>query len=177
MLSWVLGVLRESRVARTVVVGGDGPVRAVASAEGAAWEPDVYLDLNKALTNAFRRVWAGGESAAYIPGDLPLLKVSEVNEAIRTSSTTGDCVTACPAHDGGTNGLVVPPSMSFNTRLGPDSFARHKRVALESGLDLREFRSPGFEQDVDTIADLRACIDLKAQCLDGIAATVSEWAQ
>ena len=176
MLAWVLGVLRDSSVVRTVVVGGDEPVKAVALAEGAHWDRDVHLDLNLAVTSAFRSVWAAGESAAYVPGDLPLLTVFDVEEALRTSHK-GDRITICPAHDGGTNGLFVPPSMSIDTKLGPNSFTRHCHAANESGLELAVLHSRGFERDVDTIVDLRTCIDLGARCLDGIASVISECVQ
>ena len=170
MLSWVLGVLRRSSVSRTVVVGGDYRVRSAALAASADWDHDPYLDLNVVLTHAFETVWRGGQSAAYVPADLPLLTAREVDDALRTSSGD-DSITICPAHDGGTNGLIVPASAGFGPRLGPDSFARHTLRARELGLQLREFRSPGFERDVDTIVDLRMCIDQKARCLEGLIAT------
>ena len=61
MLSWVVGVLGESRVERVVVIGGDDAVRAASLAGGAEWMADEYLDLNKAVLHVFKTAWAGGE--------------------------------------------------------------------------------------------------------------------
>ena len=164
MLSWVVGVLGESRVERVVVIGGDDEVKAASLAGGAEWVADEYLDLNKAVLHAFEMAWREGKAAAYLPADLPLLTALDVDGAIEASAD-GAFLTICPAHDGGTNGLIAPPGVGFYPRLGSDSFARHKELADELGIEMRERRSAGFDRDVDTIDDLRRCVRMGAPCL------------
>ena len=176
MLSWVVGVLGESRVERVVVIGGDDVVRSASLAGGAEWMADEYLDLNKAVLHVFETAWRDGKSAAYLPADLPLLTASDVDGAIEASSD-GAFLTICPAHDGGTNGLIAPPGIGFYPRLGSDSFARHKELADELGIEMRERRSAGFDRDVDTIDDLLDCVRMGAPCLENyteIAREVNE---
>ena len=158
MLKSVLTVLHDSRVSATIVVGGDERVRAIASDSRARWKPDRFLELNLAVAGEFLCVWRSGHVAAYIPADLPLLTVSDVDDMIEFASA-GQGMTICPAHDGGTNGLVVPPCRGFSTQLGSQSHRRHREAASNLGVEMREFWSPGFELDVDTIDDLCRCLD------------------
>ena len=168
MLSWVVHVLGESRMARVVVIGGDGEVRAEALREGAEWVEDEYLDLNRAIEYAFGEVGREGGSAAYTPADLPLLTAADVDGMIEASED-GRLLTMCRAHDGGTNGLVAPPGVGFRPLLGPDSFGKHERLARELGIETREHSSAGFDRDVDTVEDLRVCMGMRPPCLAKIA--------
>jgi 2-phospho-L-lactate guanylyltransferase len=158
MLRSVLGALRDSSVSETVVVGGDHHVRAIASDGGVRWKPDRFLDLNLAVDDEFGSVWRSGRVAAYIPADLPLVTVAEVDDMLNFAAGSR-AITICPAHDGGTNGLVVPPCRGFSPRLGSQSHRRHRELAAELGIEVREFCSPGFVLDVDTIDDLCRCLD------------------
>lgn len=158
MLESVLAVLQDSKVTATVVIGGDERVRAIASKSGACWKRDRFMDLNKAVGDAFEHVWGSGQMAAYVPGDLPLLTVSDVDDMVDFASRDG-ALTICPAPDGGTNALVIPACHEFQTQLGNESYRRHRELAGSKGAELREFWSPGFELDVDTIDDVRRCID------------------
>ncbi len=141
--------------------------------EDAEWIRDEYLDLNKAIEHVFKSVWQDGQSAVYVPADLPLLTSSDVNGAIKASED-GRFLTICRAHDGGTNGLIAPPDIGFRPRLGSDSFRRHKMLARELGVELRKYHSDGFNRDVDTIADLRFCMNLRPPCLENIADTIED---
>ena len=167
MLKSVLSVLHDSKVTATMVVGGDQRVRTIALKAGSCWKPDRFMDLNRAVADAFGWVWHSGQVAAYIPADLPLMTVSDVDDLMDFAAGT-QTITICPAHDGGTNGLVVPPSSGFSPRLGSQSHRRHRELAAELGIEVREFWSPGFELDVDTIDDLCRCLDRSPsymQCL------------
>ncbi len=158
MLESVLAALGDSEVTSTIVVGGDKRVRSIASASDAAWGPDRFNDLNLAVRAAFRSVWNSGSMAAYLPGDLPILTDSDVNGLMELVSRT-DGITICPANDGGTNALVVPPNLGFSPSLGNLSYRRHRGLAMALNIEFRELWSPGFELDVDTIDDLRACLN------------------
>ena len=158
MLTSVLSVLRHSMAAGAVVVGGDSRVAAISAAQGAVWKADRFNDLNMAVGSAFADVWRYSRIAAYIPADLPLLTAIDIDAAIALASS-GERFTICPAHDGGTNGLFVPPGHDFTPRLGVRSYARHRELSLDLGVDMTELWSAGFERDVDTIEDLRWCVD------------------
>ena len=173
MFSWVLGTLAQSRVSRIVVVGGDDTVKSTTLREGAEWIQDEFLDLNKAIEYVFGIVWKERRSAAYIPADLPLLKPADIDGMIEASEE-GRSLTICRAHDGGTNCLIAPPHTGFKPRLGPDSFRRHTELADELELDWRRHHSEGFHHDVDTISDLRYCMEKEPPCLKVIADEVED---
>ena len=164
MLKWVVQTLGKSRVARIVVIGGDDAVETESVRAGAEWIKDDYLDLNRALEYAFGNLWVEGLSAAYIPADLPLLTVPDVNGMI-DASEHGRVLTMCRAHDGGTNGLIAPPDLGFGPLLGSDSFRRHQEVASDLKVEFRNYESDGFYRDIDTIEDLRICMGLSPPCL------------
>ena len=168
MLRSVLRALRRSRMARIIVVGGDRRVRAEARKMGAAWRPDNFGNLNAALAAAFRALRAAGLPAAYVPADLPLLSGEDV-DALLEASRNGGALTLCPALDGGTNAIVVPPSADFEPLLGVGSFRRHMRRARRLGLETRVARIPGFERDLDTVEDLRICLRARPPCLEAFA--------
>ena len=168
MLRSVLRALRRSRMARIIVVGGDCRVRAEAREHGAVWRPDKFGDLNAALADAFRNLRADGLPAAYAPADLPLLSSEDV-DALLEASRDGDALTLCPALDGGTNAIVVPPSAAFEPLLGIGSFRRHMRRARKLGLEARVARIPGFERDLDTVEDLRICLRARPSRLGAFA--------
>ena len=173
MFSWVLGTLAQSRVSRVVVVGGDDAVKSATLREGADWIQDEFLNLNKAIEYVFGVVWRERQSAAYVPADLPLLTSSDVNDAIEASAD-GRFLTLCRAHDGGTNCLIAPPHTGFRPRLGPDSFRRHTELADELDLDWRRHHSEGFQRDVDTISDLRYCMEKRPPCLKVITEQIED---
>ena len=173
MLRSVLRALNRSRMARIVVVGGDWRVRSESRKMGAAWRPDKFGDLNAALAGAFRALRAANLPAAYIPADLPLLSGEDV-DALLEASRDGDALTLCPALDGGTNAIVVPPSAAFEPLLGIGSFRRHMRRARRLGLETRVARIPGFERDLDTVEDLRICLRARPPCLEAFADVAPE---
>ena len=161
MLNWVLGVLKSFTNVETMVVGGDCRVGDAARRAGACWVDDIRLDLNEAVEYGFSRARKASLPAFFIPADLPLLSPEDVEEALRMSEG-GAMLTICPAHDGGTNGLIIPPDMVFAPRLGHESFKRHVEEASELGVGIRLFSSPGFESDLDTMDDLRRCVEMGA---------------
>ena len=173
MFSWVVQTLGESRIARVIVVGGDSKIEAEAARGGAEWVKDEFLDLNKAVERVFGEIWRDGQSAAYVPADLPLLRASDIDGMIEASED-GRFLTVCRAQDGGTNGLIAPPGVGFRTRLGMDSFRRHESLARELGIELRVCRSNGFSRDVDTIEDLRFCMSMRPPCLERIADVIKD---
>jgi 2-phospho-L-lactate guanylyltransferase len=155
LLDLVLNAALTSSLDRVIVLGGDGDVRSLASGRGAEWMSDGGGGLNNELSAVLGQLSAAGMASVYIPGDLPLLTRSDIETVIETS-LGGELLTLCPAtEDGGTNGLVVPPSSPFRPTLGQDSFTRHLRAA--EGLPHAVCNTPGFGLDLDSVADLEAC--------------------
>ena len=161
MLRWVLGVLKSVTGARTLVIGGDSSVGDVARCEGACWVDDIRLGLNEAVKHGFSRARKASLPAFFIPADLPMLSPEDIEGAFRMSEG-GTKLAICPAHDEGTNGLIVPPSLAFSPRLGHESFKRHIEEASELGESIDTFSSAGFESDLDTMDDLRRYIETGA---------------
>ncbi len=173
MFSWVLSALRRSEVSRTIVIGGDERVTSVSRREGAEWIRDEFMDLNSAIERVLEIVWGEGKSAMYVPADLPLLTPADIDSAIELSAD-GRFLTICRAHDGGTNCMIMPPNAKFRPMLGSDSFKRHTEMADELGLEWRVHRSAGFQRDVDTMTDLRFCIEKRPPCLIEILDVIGE---
>ena len=165
MLASTLDALRDSDVFRTVVVGGDDCVQKIAQSRRAHWTPDRFNDLNLAVGDAIATAQADGQTAMYVPSDLPLLTASDVNAALRFHALRPDAITISPAHDGGTNCLIIPQNQPFTPQLGRHSHAKHRAQAARLNIEIRDCQSPAFHRDVDTIQDLRHCIQNGATSL------------
>ena len=166
MLDSTLTALRDSAVARVIVVGGDDCVRTIAQSRRAHWTPDRFNDLNLAVGDAIATAQSAGQSAMYVPADLPLLAAADINDALRFHAQRPAAITICPARDGGTNCLIVPPNQPFAPQLGRDSHAKHRALAARLCIEIRDCQSPAFHRDVDTIEDLRHCIQNGARFLE-----------
>lgn len=85
--------------------------------------------------------------------DLALLEPAELSE-LAALAAPRTAVLAPDRHERGTNALVLQPADELPFGFGPDSLARHADLARSRGLDVREFRAPGLQFDVDTPEDL-----------------------
>ena len=158
MLVQVLASAAGSRADALLVVTSDPEARATALAHGAEILEDRDDELNASLLAGFERCWTRGRSPLYLPADLPQLDTSTV-DALLTAAREGHVVLA-PAHDGGTNALLAPPSTPLAPRLGPRSFESHLAEANRRGYETQVFRARCLELDVDTPADLEAARSL-----------------
>jgi len=59
-----------------------------------------------------------------------------------------------PAHDGGTNAILLPRDVPFTPRMGPGSLALHVEEAQREGVPAHLYRSQGLASDLDTPEDL-----------------------
>ncbi|HEU0022632.1 MAG TPA: 2-phospho-L-lactate guanylyltransferase [Dehalococcoidia bacterium] len=156
MLRRVIAAIKSASIDRFWVIGGDQRVMQLTRNNGGLWLEELGRNLNDTLTRAFERAYQQGNSALYLPGDLPFIKPGDVTSLLR-SSERGSNVTLAPARrDGGTNGIVVPHGIPFLPELGRRSFARHLAQAAAKEISVSIYYSQGLGFDLDTIDDLES---------------------
>lgn len=164
MVGDVLSTLAEAgAVERTIVVTGERAVARAAAYLGALVVADsaeagqsaaVGLGVDAAMKDGFERVLC-------IPGDCPALDPAEIalllTAGLPRAHTEQALVTIVPdRHGSGTNGLVLTPPNAIVPSFGPDSRARHERLAQEAGVAWRVERPASLLLDIDTGEDLAA---------------------
>lgn len=94
----------------------------------------------------------GFERALCVPGDCPTLDPGELTTLLAREDPG---VTIVPdRHDSGTNGLLLAPPDAISPSFGPDSRARHERLARDAEVPCRVERAPSLLLDIDTGEDL-----------------------
>ncbi|HEV3093253.1 MAG TPA: 2-phospho-L-lactate guanylyltransferase [Solirubrobacteraceae bacterium] len=155
MVGDVLAALRDCpAIDATIVVTCERSVTAAARYIGATVVDDTAeqgqsaaaeLGIARALADGFER-------ALCVPGDCPTLDPSELT-ALLAHEDTG--VTIVPdRHGRGTNGLLLAPPDAIAPSFGPDSRARHERLARDAGAACYVEQPPSLLLDVDTGEDL-----------------------
>lgn len=142
-------------IASVTVVTADGQAQALAHAAGArvAAEPE-GAGLNEALAYAVASAGVAPDGlAAIVPTDLPLLSAGEV-AAFLALGGKGRMAIAPDRRRSGTNGLIIEAALTGALQFGPDSYAKHVRLAQTAGLELMPFTAPGFACDLDEAEDL-----------------------
>ncbi len=98
----------------------------------------------------------GAQFTLVLPGDIPLLRASEVETVLAAMPEEGSVLV--PAADGrGTNAVLRRPCALFPLRFGNDSFLPHQAAARATGktsLVLDNADLPGIALDIDRPADL-----------------------
>jgi 2-phospho-L-lactate/phosphoenolpyruvate guanylyltransferase len=96
----------------------------------------------------------GVESTLVIPGDIPLIRSSEIEEILAKAPLQGSVLV--PAADGrGTNAAWRKPAGLFSLRFGNDSFKPHYTAACATGQPCVVLSLPGIALDIDNPADLQ----------------------
>lgn len=115
--------------------------------------------LNEAFALAQRAIVgeAPAETVVYLPGDLPLLKATDLERAI-ASHSMGAAVISPATADGGTGAIVLTASDRFPFRFGADSFRKHIAAAHEAGLQPRVLTAETLGFDLDRPADVKALL-------------------
>lgn len=163
MAGRVLAALRESgAVAEVAVISPSPALLAWVAARGAQPLRQWTGDLNDGLE--LGRRWAlarGADALLVLLGDLPYLAGKEVADLAGMVQSTDERRLVVLAPDGGghgTNGLLMRPLDALPFGFGPESLARHARLAADAGLDPLWYASYGTAHDLDTPDDLRALI-------------------
>jgi 2-phospho-L-lactate guanylyltransferase len=96
----------------------------------------------------------GINSALVIPGDIPLITVSELDQILSNAPQHG-AVLVPSADKRGTNAAFRSPAGLFPLRFGNDSFEPHLAAAQATGKPSTVLSLPGIALDIDTPSDLR----------------------
>jgi 2-phospho-L-lactate guanylyltransferase len=96
----------------------------------------------------------GVKSTLVIPGDIPLMTVSELDQILSNAPREG-AVLVPSADKRGTNAAFRSPAGLFPLRFGNDSFVPHLAAAQATGKPCAVLSLPGIALDIDTPSDLR----------------------
>lgn len=135
------------------VVCDDDEVATWARSQGAAvaWTPG--LGLNGALDAAVTRAAAAGfERVVVVHADLPFAR--DLGRFAH-GRVAGEVVLVADRHHDGTNLLAMDPSTPIPLSYGAGSFERHRRAAVEAGLEVRVVEDDALSWDIDDPDDLR----------------------
>jgi len=119
----------------------------------------IIADDNRSETDAIEGatgfcVAQGAESTLVIPGDIPLIDISELQAIMDAAPERGSVLV--PAADGrGTNAAYRNPAALFPLRFGNDSFKPHLNAARATGYPCVLVLLPGIALDIDNPADLQ----------------------
>jgi 2-phospho-L-lactate guanylyltransferase len=155
MVGDVLSALREcSAIETTIVVTRESMVAAAARYTGAIVIEDsaesgqstaVSLGLARAVQDGFER-------ALCVPGDCPTLNPDELTRLL--DGEPNRVVIVPDRHGSGTNGLLLTPPDAISPSFGPNSRARHERLAEGAAASWRIERPASLLLDIDTGEDL-----------------------
>ena len=118
---------------------------------------------NQSETNAIEMAThicegCGVDSTLVIPGDIPLIQVSELEQIAQAAPREGTLL--APGADGrGTNAAFRRPAGLFPLKFGSDSFKPHLAAAHATGKPCVVLSLPGIGLDIDNPADLRNLIE------------------
>lgn len=96
----------------------------------------------------------GIQSTLVIPGDIPLITVSELDQILSNAPREGT-VLVPSADKRGTNAAFRSPARLFPLRFGNDSFVPHLAAAQATGKPCTVLSLSGIALDIDTPSDLR----------------------
>jgi 2-phospho-L-lactate guanylyltransferase len=157
MFSDVLTALRRvEAIDRVLVVSADPIAQRTAEGHGALTLEDTAesgQDLAVARGAAHARE-LGAAQVLCLAGDCPLLDPLELDGLLGRPRTAERYAVLVPdRHGTGTNALLLCPPEALQPRYGPDSFARHRKLAEEADLPVEVAELPSLALDVDTPED------------------------
>jgi 2-phospho-L-lactate guanylyltransferase len=163
MLEDVVEALLEApSVARVAVVTPDAEVAAVAGRAGALALVRDDPGINPAVEAAAAAVAPrAGDGVLVVLGDVAGVRADDVEALVAAAPVPG--VALAPSSDGGTAALLRQPRDVIPAGFGEDSARRHRRLAAERGVALREIPLPSLALDLDDAADLRAFLACEGQ--------------
>jgi 2-phospho-L-lactate guanylyltransferase len=123
------------------------------------WGAEVWTDgANEghtgAVTAAARRLANNGSTMLTVPGDVPLVSLSDIAAIVAAHDESAGFTIAPAWDDLGSNAIVCSPSDAVPLRFGPDSFLPHLAAARAQGLEPRIVRRKAIALDIDEPRDL-----------------------
>jgi len=166
MLRHTLSVLcRCDDLQGILVIGTDPAVRRAALAQEAVFLTESAAGgLNGSLAEAAAHLLTReAQGLLVIPGDLPHLRLSSIQELVRLGVPRG-VVIAPDRRELGTNALLVTPPDLIPFCFGPNSFRQHLAAAEAAGVTPIVVRSPDLAMDVDLPEDLSLVSEYQSFC-------------
>jgi 2-phospho-L-lactate guanylyltransferase len=161
MLEDVLTALQSSVVREVVVIGADSSVRQVADSCGVLFISKERSGLGSAVRKAI--AWCNEKKAdalLVLPANVPLVSSSDINRIVELGSE-GPAVVLSPSITGGTNAVFLNPPNLIKTQLGPDSFFKLVKEAIDKNVVLRFHSSREITLDVASEEDLGKLLEIK----------------
>jgi 2-phospho-L-lactate guanylyltransferase len=158
------------QVGEVVVISRDAVVRKLAKQAGAWALVEGGQELNSALQQASDWVVAqGGQAILVLPGDLPLLQLSDLTDIVAAGQSLPTIVIGPSQRLDGTNALFLRPPRLIEFAFGPGSFAKHQQAARAIGIEPIIYRTSTVALDLDLPEDLtalesRSCNDVYLNC-------------
>ena len=173
---FLLALAETERNEITIVVTREESVARSAAELGALVLDDVAeAGQSDAAGLGARHAMARGiERVLCVPGDCPALDPSELDALLEApfgpragafdeeaggaqrAASEPQVVIVPDRHGTGTNGLLLSPPDVITPSFGPESFERHRALALAAGVACRVERPASLLLDIDTGADLAA---------------------
>lgn len=139
-----------------VVVTSSQDIAAICEPFGARLLADPGTGLNDAVrAGAAHACRQGFDSVCILPGDLADPSPEDIAALLALPRTPRSLIIA-PAHDGGTNGLIVTPPDALAFAYGQNSCAAHQQQAQTAGLTCLLAPLASLLHDVDRSSDLGA---------------------
>lgn len=112
--------------------------------------------LNPALDAAAAEIAGQSRALLIVLGDVPGARPEEIREMLEAAPGRG--VVLAPSRDGGTSALLRVPPDVIPGAFGPESAARHRKLARAAGVACVELSLPSLDIDVDDVHDLGALL-------------------
>jgi 2-phospho-L-lactate guanylyltransferase len=151
---------RTIRLAKSIgdvaVISRSASVRQVAKREGAWALVEHASTLNAAIEQGIE--WAthrGMKRVLILPIDLPLLRVSDLQQFISLMKNDSPMAIAPCHHEQGTNALLLHLPTRIVPQFGTDSFHKHCIQARDIGIEPVIYRASRFAFDLDSPDDWR----------------------
>jgi len=137
-----------------LVVTGSKQVSSIAGEYGAQTLEEEGTGLTAAITQAAKWAKSRYRAICVLPADLADPAADDL-ATLLDYPRAGRTLTLAPAHDGGTNCLIVHPPDGIEFHYGPNSCKAHQAAALASQTACTIAPLSSFAYDIDTSEDLQ----------------------
>jgi 2-phospho-L-lactate guanylyltransferase len=174
----VAALVAAESIERVVIASRDSEARDEAARlmVGFLDQTDLRPGYNRAVANA-QEALPAADALLIVPADVPLITPDAVDLVV-SSAPDGPAVVVAPAHNGGTNGLLLRPPGVIAPQFGPSSARAHAQSAAAAGVAGAPFREAQIDvwaYDLDTPADLRWLQEVLPQLPEEIAPNTRRW--